>query len=151
MFNGYLLILVEADEKVNPIRIPLVMQEFWIQVKGLPLSYMTMAMGRMIGTAQGGYVVIDQSKKVDYLGSYLRICARIDVTKPLRRSLILRLDGDLLEVEIRFEKLPITCYQCGLIGNMEGSCTRKGVVYEDDKGKPYDKWFQQDVLGPDHR
>ncbi|CAB4286507.1 unnamed protein product [Prunus armeniaca] len=151
LFNGYLLILAEADEKVNLTRIPLVMQEFWIQVKGLPLSFMTRAMGQMIGTALGGYVVTDQSKKVDCLGSYLRIRARIDVTKPLRRSLNLRLDGDLVEVEIRYEKLPITCYHCGLIGHMEGSCTQKGVVYADDKAKPYGKWFQQDVLGPDYR
>ncbi|CAL2258857.1 unnamed protein product [Prunus armeniaca] len=98
LFNGYLLILAEANEKVNPTRIPLVMQEFWIQVKGLPLSFMTRAMGQMIGTALGGYVVTDQSKKVDCLGSYLRIRARIDVTKPLRRSLNLRLDGDLVEM-----------------------------------------------------
>ncbi|CAB4309702.1 unnamed protein product [Prunus armeniaca] len=61
LFNGYLLILAEANEKVTR-------------------PGFLLAMGQMIGTALGGYVVTDQSKKVDCLGSYLRIRARIDVT-----------------------------------------------------------------------
>ncbi|KAI5322096.1 hypothetical protein L3X38_031168 [Prunus dulcis] len=60
LFNGYFLALAKAAGINNPKHIPLLKQEFWVQVKGLPLRYMTRTMGKIIDDALGGYVVTDQ-------------------------------------------------------------------------------------------
>ncbi|CAL8996959.1 unnamed protein product, partial [Prunus brigantina] len=151
LFNSYLLVLAEADGVSNPVNIPLTRQEFWVQVKGLPLTFMTRTMGKLIGETLGGYVLADRSKKAECMGSYLRVRIVIDITKPLHRSIVLRLDGETIEVALKYEKIPITCYRCGVIGHRETSCTWRGNDNQDDKVKPYGKWFQQDVMGPEYR
>lgn len=45
LYDGALLVMVEADTLAHPVRITLHDQEFWIQVKGLPLAYMTQHIG----------------------------------------------------------------------------------------------------------
>lgn len=150
LFDGFLLVLAVADGAVNPYKLALTNQEFWIQVKGLPLAFMTRKMGSIIGSALGDYIVTDQSKKNERLGSYLRIRVSIDVDKPLRRSLRLRLDGEPIEVDIRYEKLPVTCFWCGMIGHSEGTCSTQPPTNTDDLQKPYGQWFQHDILQPDY-
>lgn len=49
LYDGALVVLAEVNELVNPVSILLTSQEFWIQVKGLPLPYMTRHMGQFIG------------------------------------------------------------------------------------------------------
>lgn len=49
LYDGVLLVLVEADSLAHPTSIPLRVQEFWVQVKGLPFGYMTHHMGQFIG------------------------------------------------------------------------------------------------------
>ncbi|BFG30372.1 hypothetical protein CerSpe_166460 [Prunus speciosa] len=141
LFNGYLVALAEVDGVSNLTKILLTSQEFCVQVKGLPLSFMTRLMGSMIGEALGGYVVTDPSRKEVQLGSCLGVRTLVDLTKPLRQSLILRLDREPIKVALRYEKLPITCYRCGCIGHMETSSSLIGDIYHDDRAKPYGKWF----------
>lgn len=45
LYDGALLVLAEADNLAHPTRVPLQVQEFWIQVKGLRLAYMICHMG----------------------------------------------------------------------------------------------------------
>lgn len=81
LFNGYLMVLAKADGITNPKHIPLLRQDFWVQVKRLPLGYMTRTMGKIIGDVLGGYVVTDQSKKkLEKLESYLRIWATLNIS-----------------------------------------------------------------------
>ncbi|KAM1909949.1 hypothetical protein ACFX13_038648 [Malus domestica] len=77
----------EADSLVNPASIPLMSQKFWLQVKGLPLAYMTQHMGQFIGNQIGDHVLTDQSKKGELLGSIMRIRVALNIATLLRRSL----------------------------------------------------------------
>ncbi|XP_008222688.1 PREDICTED: uncharacterized protein LOC103322540 [Prunus mume] len=152
LFNGYLLALTKANPLItNPSLIPISIQEFWIQVKGLPLAYITSHSSPIIGRELGGYVVMDQSKKSECFGNFLRIQAVVDITKPLQSRISLHLDGILLEVAIWHEKLPITCYRCGVISHTELSCHDGPSPGTDDLVKPYGKWFQLDVFSADYR
>lgn len=83
MHDSALLVLVEADSLLHPASIPLWVHEFWVQVKRLPLTYMTRHIGQFIGNQIGVHVLIDQSHKDDIFGSILRIKVELDITKPL--------------------------------------------------------------------
>ncbi|XP_034201907.1 uncharacterized protein LOC117616635 [Prunus dulcis] len=90
-FNHSLLIMAAANRLLDPLIIPLRNQEFWVQVKGLPLVFMTRAMEKLIGDALGTYVVTDQSRRGECLSIYLCIRVLLDVGRPLRRWLAVRL------------------------------------------------------------
>ncbi|ONI16547.1 hypothetical protein PRUPE_3G105700 [Prunus persica] len=103
-FNCFLLGLAVADD-----------QEFWVQIKGLLLVFMTRVMGKHIGEALSEYVVSDQNKKGELSGNYLHIRVGLDVMKPLRRCMPMRISdrkADTIWADIRYEKLPNLCYLC---------------------------------------
>ena len=86
---------------------------------------MTRHMGQFIGNHIGVHVLTDQSRNGDIFGSILRIRVEIDITKPLRRSLLLSFQGTKVGIDLRYEKLPITYFICGIIGHMEEQCVMK--------------------------
>lgn len=92
-FNHSLLELATTDRLLDPISISFQRQEFWVQVKGLPLVFMTRAMGKLIGEVLGTYVVTDQSRRGKRFGSYLRIRVILDIGTPLRRWLAVQLSN----------------------------------------------------------
>lgn len=115
-------------------------------MKGLPLSYMTRQMGEVLGNHLGKYVLINQSRKVEQFGCILQIRVRLDVQKPLRRFVTWQLEGRTLNVDIRYEKLPLTCFLCGM-----DQCSKFKGRQDDDCAKPYRRWFQEDLLRKDYR
>lgn len=152
-FNHSLLIMAAANRLLDPLIIPLRNQKFWVQVKGLPLVFMTRAMGKLISDALGTYVVTDQSRRGECLGIYLCIRVLLDVGRPLRRWLAVRLpdaSGMVEWVQLRYEKLPITRYLCGMLDHGEKDCGLYTGKERDDSDKLYGLWFHRDVLGPNY-
>lgn len=88
-------------------------------MKGLPLAYMTRHIGQFIRNYIGAHVLTDQSQKGDIFGSILCIRVEINITKPLRRSLLLSFQGTEVGIDLRYEKLPITCFICGIIEHIK--------------------------------
>lgn len=119
MYDGALLVLAEADTLAHPSRIALHTQEFWIQIKGLPLAYVTRHIGQFIGNQIGNHVLTDQSRRGDIQGRILRIRVTLDIMKHLRKSLLLSIEGSLVSINLQYEKLPVTCFLCGIIGHLE--------------------------------
>lgn len=146
-----LLLLAEADDITHPTRIPLMYQEFWVQIKGLPLCYMTRKMGKFIGNHLDEYVLTDQSRKDEQFGSILQIRTRVDATKPYRRNLALQLGGQVVDVAASYEKLYFTCFLCGMMDHLEEQCGRYKGKNGDDLSKPYGRWFQEDTLSSNYR
>ncbi|BFG35625.1 hypothetical protein CerSpe_218990 [Prunus speciosa] len=139
-----------ADGVVNPYKLLLTKQEFWIQVKRLPLAFMTRKMGSVIGNALGEYIVTKYSKKEERVGSYLCIRVSIDVNRPLRRCLLMHLDGKHEEVALRYEKISVTCCWYGLICHSEGTCSTQPPPNADDLQKLYGQWFQFNIFQPNY-
>jgi hypothetical protein len=72
-------------------------------------------------------------------GAYLRGRVAIDIDKPLRRGVLLRLSRseEPRWFEIQYEKLPFYCFACGIMGHSEVDCLNP--VARDEYGKlPYD-------------
>lgn len=63
----------------------------------------------------------------------------------------LQLESRMLNVDIRYEKLTLTCFLCGIMDHVEDKCAKYQGTQDDDYAKPYGRWFQDDVLGKDNR
>ena len=54
---------------------------------------------------------------------YLRIRVRIDVKKPLKAKMKIKLAGSEWGwIEFKYERLPLFCFVCGKIGHSERFC-----------------------------
>ena len=61
--------------------------------------------------------------------------------KPLRCSLLLIVEGTEVGIDLHYEKIPLTCFLCGMVGHMEEHCVLFKAKNEDDRSKPYGRWF----------
>lgn len=120
-------------------------------MKGLPFAYITRHMWQFIGNQIGVHVLTNQNRKGDLFGSILRIRVEIDIKKPLRRSLLLSIQGTEVGIDLQYKKIPVTCFICEIIGHMEEQCAQSKGKNKDDLSKPYGQWFQNDVLGDNYR
>lgn len=59
-------------------------------------------------------------------------------------------EGKQIPIDARYEKLPLTCFLCGLMDHVEEQCACYEGKVLDDKFKPYGRWFQKDVLDKDY-
>lgn len=99
--------------------------ELWVLVWNIPLHWMSMGIGRKIGNALGGIVDIVIPKNGSKEGQYIRLKARMNITKPLPRGKLIKLGSETTWVEIRYKNLPYVCYYCGLLGHNEKTCTHR--------------------------
>lgn len=83
-FKKMLLLLSLVHDYDIPQHIPLRRQAFWIQAFGIPLVFMTMEMGKVIGQSLGSLVNVDQNRNSDCLGEFFRIKVEIDVFQALQ-------------------------------------------------------------------
>ncbi|XP_050222924.1 uncharacterized protein LOC126673013 [Mercurialis annua] len=97
---------------------------FWIQIHNLPLMCLNMDAGLSLGSQIGLVEEVDPGASGDCLGKYIRVRVKVDISKPLKRGLKVKLgpeDGVILAV-LRYERLPDLCYKCGIIGHPMLEC-----------------------------
>lgn len=85
---------------------------------------MTRQMGKLLGNNLREYILLDQSRKEEQYGSILRIRVRINVFKPLRRCVAIQIDGSMVIANIRYEKLPLTCFLSEMMDHVEDQCEK---------------------------
>ncbi|KAL5850007.1 hypothetical protein ACOSQ4_008020 [Xanthoceras sorbifolium] len=106
--------------------------DFWIQIHNAPLICMTKNIGLMLGERIGKVKDIDVGASGDCFGKFLRVKVSIDVTKPLKRVLRVKLDGSKAEkmLLLKYERMPEYCFCCGLIGHPFRECPGESKDHE---------------------
>ncbi|KAL5807766.1 hypothetical protein ACOSQ3_028457 [Xanthoceras sorbifolium] len=102
--------------------------EFWIHIYNIPLACMNCKVARLIAEEVGTIVDFPIDSK-DLWGKFLRIKVSIDITKPLKRGIRLRLANfdTMITALIKYERLPDFCYGCGFIGHSFRECDNSEV------------------------
>ena len=111
----------------------------WIQIHGLPSLWLSEANLRSIGTMAGEVLELDLSGEG---GSVWRRFSRIKiecaVEQPLLPGVFLpRPNLDDLWVSLKYEKLSIICYICGLIGHDEKECNKETLKLQNPFGAQF--------------
>lgn len=102
---------------------------FWIRLYNLPLAAVTRKMIDTIGATFGGILEVNEGD-LYVCGRFVRMRVMIDLSKPLRRGIMITLGGKKMWVDIKYERLPNLCYVCGKLGHVELEC-------ENEEGKNY--------------
>ncbi|TXG53141.1 hypothetical protein EZV62_022310 [Acer yangbiense] len=97
--------------------------ELWVQIHEVPIMCMNRRMAKWM--AEQIWEVIDiLSESKECWGRYIRVKVRINILKPLKRWLRLKLDktDNIVVVGLKYERLPEFCYACGKIGHGIKEC-----------------------------
>jgi len=94
---------------------------------------MAETVGRNVGNYVGEFLEYDEKNSSDFWRRYMRIRVMVDVRKPLVCTKNIKKKGAApVTFNLKYERLGIFCYYCGMIGHTEDSCEKLYVVEEDD-------------------
>lgn len=99
---------------------------FWIQLRNLPLECLSVEVGQKLMKVFGDVQEVAIAQLSGNQGRCLRVKVELDITRPLPRGKrASTADWDSLWIPFQYEKLPILCHYCGLIGHDDNVCVAK--------------------------
>lgn len=139
MVGKHALILQPYDESLRPSEICFDRMEIWVHILNLPLGWMNQHRGERAMGLVGEVKKLDVDRDVKASGPFLRARVTIDVSKAIRRGVLLKTkkDREAEWFDIQYEKLPFYCLSCGVMGHSELECD-KPVVRNAIGRLPYD-------------
>lgn len=128
--------ITEAEMKILP---------FWVQIRGIPLLYVSNDMARAVGNHLGEVAEVDFDEKASMV-EFLRVQMKWNIDAPLRFRRNFQFDPEInTMVQFRFERLRNFCTRCGSLKHDIKDCElvfHEGpppVSSDDDSGDDNDK------------
>uniref|UniRef100_A0A803P0D7 CCHC-type domain-containing protein n=1 Tax=Cannabis sativa TaxID=3483 RepID=A0A803P0D7_CANSA len=152
IFNGGMLILEEWPSTGNWKDAKLDKVYCWTRIRGFPLKSFTLTNVRRIGEMAGEVTDIRWSTTQQVmLNGYVRVRIGFPIGRSIFVGRFIPAGGNKTWIQIKFERLPILCYKCGIWGHEQAECTREEVVVVDDAGRQmpkYGNWLNEDDPTP---
>ncbi|KAL5575135.1 hypothetical protein UlMin_016834 [Ulmus minor] len=113
-FQNKLLVLEEPTGVGDHSKMSFSNSPFWIQLHNIPVFCMSKTVGSILGNMVGTVQEVECNQDGLCLGTFIRVRAIIDISKPLKRILKVRLgsDKELVTILLRYEHLPELCFHC---------------------------------------
>ncbi|KAL0825200.1 hypothetical protein Bca101_048877 [Brassica carinata] len=132
-FADRMLILERWTPNFNPLMLNFI--PFWIQIRGIPVQFMSQDIVMHIGRALGMYMEVDYSPDVAARRDYARVRVNWNVDEPLRFQRNFQFtEGVNTLLRLTFERLRGFCEVCGRLTHDSGACLLQngGPANEDD-------------------
>ncbi|TXG58188.1 hypothetical protein EZV62_016017 [Acer yangbiense] len=148
-FGNSLIALEKPDGPGNISMLGFNKADFWIQIHDIPILCMNRRTAKWMAEQIGVVVEIPLESR-ECWGKYMRVKVCIDISKPLKRWLRLKLSrsDEITTVSLKYEKLPEFCYACGRIGRGIMECwdnEARKIALEGNPTK-YGSWLKAATL-----
>ncbi|KAE8794957.1 hypothetical protein D1007_30150 [Hordeum vulgare] len=112
------VIFAEFDGKGDPTEVDLGVMSIWAQVRDVPFELKIESMGRMLGDQLGEVLEVSHRNHI-IVEKFPRVRIEILLHDPLKTSVGFTPLGSSkqLKFDVRYEKLPLYCECCGLVGH----------------------------------
>ncbi|KAH7847153.1 hypothetical protein Vadar_022585 [Vaccinium darrowii] len=144
-FNNHFLILEKWNPKLQPSQYSFKHTPIWVQIWGLPIQFISAEVGQKIGAKIGFVDDVSIPVTGSKEGRFARVRTHMDVSEPLKRGCMVKLGSNPpFWVEFRYERLPMFCRYCGLVGHDLHSCTTRFLDIEEDtlRDAQYGAWIR---------
>ncbi|KAG5521220.1 hypothetical protein RHGRI_033692 [Rhododendron griersonianum] len=127
LFNNQLIVLKRWEEGIKPDQINFSYSPFWIQLRALPLEFMSVEVGRKMMVGFGEVLEVVMAQLSGNQGRCIRVKVELDITKPIPRGKHVSsiADWNPIWVSFGYEKFPHLCHYCGLVGHDDKACILK--------------------------
>ncbi|KAL5823721.1 hypothetical protein ACOSQ4_021621 [Xanthoceras sorbifolium] len=142
-FNGSLIILEKPSGPGDLSRMEFRFVDFWVQIYNIPIMCMNKRFAKLLAERIGMIVEIPAKPK-DCRGKFLKVRVGIDVMKPLKRGLKVKLEDLLVAAPIKYERLLEFCFACGLLGHALRDCDDETAMREalDGSSTKFGSWLR---------
>ena len=83
----------------------------------------TSQVAKEVGSRLGAIEEVEQRRGQDELHYFMRVRVALPISKPIRRgSFIAGSDGEKHWVKFKYERLPLFCHFCGMLGHDVRNC-----------------------------
>jgi len=139
MVGRHAVVLKPYDERLSADEIIFDRMEIWVRILKLPLGWMNQQRGTRSMSLIGHVVKMDVDGDGKASGAFLRARVAIELDKPLRRGVLLRMSKmeEPKWFEAHYERLPYYCFSCGLMCHSKIDCPHPAPRNEFGK-LPYD-------------
>ncbi|CAK8564243.1 unnamed protein product [Lathyrus sativus] len=129
-FDRNILILSQISGEEQPSDLNMHYGSLWVRVYKLPIMLCSKAMTKKLGGILGEFEEMDL-KEAHINGRFLRIKAKINLNKSLKRGTVVRFKEKNLIVYFKYERLPTFCFVCGRVGHQLKDCEPVGDFSEE--------------------
>lgn len=146
-FDKVALLLTDMNAAQKPSNLQFYALPMWVRIYNIPFrGRFNENNARVLGEKIGEYVDMDKSESIGMEKS-LRIRVRLDVRKPLKKHVNLKLrGGEVCQCPVKYEKLPLICFYCGMLGHGTNEC--KEAFRENSHVKNYGNWLKASPWKP---
>ncbi|XP_042942840.1 uncharacterized protein LOC122277023 [Carya illinoinensis] len=137
-FDRWLICLQPFDSSKSIGETTFTKEEFWVQVFNMPFGCMTREIGMQVGNNVGKVVKVHVDQRGIGWGKFLRIRVEIDITKPLLRGIFISVEGKQTWIQLRYERLPSFCFNCGTIKHTTQGC----ILSRNEEKQQYGAWLR---------
>ncbi|KAK7841097.1 uncharacterized protein CFP56_015777 [Quercus suber] len=101
----------------------------WVQIWGAPFDMVSSQVAKEVGSRLGEVEEVEWKKKKDDLIMFMRVRVALPISKPIRRGgYIAGSDGVKSWISFKYERLPIFCHYCGILGHDLKHCAAHYAV-----------------------
>lgn len=115
-FNNHLLILSHLQQGEEPLKVSLIYSPFWVQIHDVPIFLFSEKLAEQSGNFLGDFLEYDGSGRGKENRNYMRIRAKLDIRRPLKRKKQVLFNGRCSYVRFKYECLSLFCFYCGRLG-----------------------------------
>ncbi|KAK1605456.1 hypothetical protein QYE76_029129 [Lolium multiflorum] len=118
------ILLKAFNPRVRPAETVFDRLLLWVRIYGLPFSLMNSERGGALAGMIDNVEKVEVDEKGRAWGEYLRVRIDVDITEPFMRWVAV--DSPSMSAplfyEVKYEKLPMYCFSCGLLGHSSLLC-----------------------------
>ncbi|WOK97582.1 hypothetical protein Cni_G06290 [Canna indica] len=103
----------------------------WIQFPDLPMEYWHDSSLFKIASAVGKPIKVDDNSFNWQRGKFVHVCVELDFNKPLKQGIWIGKPNIGLFQAIRYERLLVFCFKCGIIDHHIKDCIAKSASLSD--------------------